>query len=365
MATWYWLGNYSNSWSDPQNWWSAPNGTGSHPPDAPWTTISTINDNLDLAISEFSTNPTITNGTTIGSPTHSWSILGTCIIPSIGLASSGGNTGKIYDMGPSGYSGLIFKGGPMSGEIHDGIFYGGLTGSLFIYGGNFYANNITSYCIIYDGIFSGNNFINTTDNFENVGSIFGGTFSGNNFINQSIITGGLFNGSNLDNSSGDIEGGSFVGSGFTWYWYDFGSQNWSDSNNWWSNLDGSGIHPPSAPWTVNDAGLNQNLSSASTAYDSPNIDYDLGRYFSIGGTCSINDLQLLPSVDIFHGGIYGGTYTGTGFTIHPLGDIWGGTFSGSGFVNNGYVDGGSFSGNNFINNEFIKVFMLLLVFIKI
>jgi hypothetical protein len=46
MATWYWNGATDTLWATTTNWWSSVNGTGSNPPEAPWSSNATRNDTL-------------------------------------------------------------------------------------------------------------------------------------------------------------------------------------------------------------------------------------------------------------------------------------------------------------------------------
>ena len=136
MATWYWDGNINNHWGNTSNWWSAPAPTEfpaplrTHPSVAPWTTSATKDDNLAIANSPICTPQNLSS--TIGDPSHVWSITGTCSIDGF---SNGWN---IYDGTFSGNDLVNI------GNIYGGTFYGYINNEGEITGGNFGPGCITA-----------------------------------------------------------------------------------------------------------------------------------------------------------------------------------------------------------------------------
>jgi hypothetical protein len=124
------------------------------------------------------------------------------------------------------------------------------------------------------------------------------------------------------------------------YWQDSGSEAWEDPLNWWTDA-GATIQADNAPWVdgVDATYLDYNLTLALGATNAPTIGVSIGT--DATGTCNIASTTN-------NGNIYGGTFTGDGFSNQ--GNIYGGTFSGSGFNNGaGPIYGGTFTGDNFIN----------------
>ena len=297
MATWYWDGNINSKWSNTSNWWSAPAPIGfpaplrTHPSVAPWTTSATKDDNLAIANSPICTPQNLSS--TIGDPSHIWSITGTCSI--------------------------------------DGFLNG-----WNIYDGTFTGNSCGNSGDIYGGTFSGNDLVN-------IGNIHGGTFSGSNLTNTPF--------------TGNITGGTFTGVGFTWYWNDTGTGLWSDTTNWFANTNGTGLNIPESPWSPYYgpyASIVQNLQTSSVATNSPNIAYsyaigDPYRILHITGTCNIPNINN-------SGNLYDGNFSGSGFINNGsinsrLGFA---VFSGSGFINKYYIYNiGTCTGDNFLNMGYI------------
>ena len=352
---WYWYDQGSGYWSDASNWWICPDGTGIHPSSMPWqSNDATKNQNLSLANDAFNSPFIFDVGITIGSNNSSWSITGICDIPYIGISLSTiydgiftgygffGNGGNIYGGTFSGngftnsstniYNGT-FSGNSynnIGGAVYGGTFNGtGFINGGIVYGGTFNGDSATNASgIIVGGMFTGANFNN-----QNYSYIYGSpTFSGSGFSNNGNIGGGIFSGSGFTTAGFDpfgafsVTGGSFIGPGTYWHWYDQGSTNWSDVINWFICPDGTGVNIPAAPWVSDNVSKNQNLTLASNAFDSPIIDNDIGSGFSISGICDI------PNV-VNHGlnSVYGGTWNGDNF-INGLpgtgyGHIYGGTFN--------------------------------------
>ena len=135
----------------------------------------------------------------------------------------------------------------------------------------------------------------------------------------------------------------------TLYWKDSGSNNWSDTTNWWFSSDGTGPHPDNAPWTVEDPLTMYDLTLADGVWvgfgSGPNIDIPIGMFIFISGNC---DIQWLTNYST----IIGGNFSGDWFTNN--GDIgngpgFGSIFYGSNFSNFGTIYNGDFIGSLFIN----------------
>ena len=124
----------------------------------------------------------------------------------------------------------------------------------------------------------------------------------------------------------------------TWYWKGNADTNWSNLFNWWSNSNGTGFHPSSAPWTQITT-YTFNLQNATPTTRPPIINVTIGAGIPpILGVCSITNITLAFDPNPANG-IYQGTFTGSGFNNN--GKIFNGVF-GSGFANHGVVINMSF-----------------------
>ena len=127
-----------------------------------------------------------------------------------------------------------------------------------------------------------------------------------------------------------------------------GDSNWETLTNWNTAADGSGDNPTNRPWTDDGNG-------GAWYADTDLVDATSGAGITINSVIDPNGV-VTGNCDIVSitniGGIYGGTFTGSGFTnYYSL--IYGGTFFGDNFTNNGYIYGGTFTGDNFTNNNII------------
>ena len=127
-----------------------------------------------------------------------------------------------------------------------------------------------------------------------------------------------------------------------------GDSNWETLTNWNTAADGSGDNPTNIPWTDDGNG-------GAWYADTDLVDATSGAGITINSVIDPNGV-VTGNCDIVSitniGGIYGGTFTGSGFTnYYSL--IYGGTFFGDNFTNNGFIYGGTFTGNYFSNNNII------------
>jgi hypothetical protein len=188
MATWYFKPTGSNAnWSSTGNWWSASNGTGSHPASAPWTTSATQGDNL-VFVNGVSTSSVI--DTDIGS---GLTITGACSVTftlSNGKTIYGGTYTKNFQVagGSSGSYGTI-AGGTFSSTLAAPYVgnYARITGGTFTY---YNDSNINIRLRFFSNItVSGGTFIGVVDVVGDYSTITGGNFSGvTDFRNITSVT---------------------------------------------------------------------------------------------------------------------------------------------------------------------------------
>ena len=134
----------------------------------------------------------------------------------------------------------------------------------------------------------------------------------------------------------------------TWYFNNVkGATNWSSTNLWWSNANGTGSHPSSAPWTTS-ATAGDNLAPATGFSGSILLDVDLGSSsgtFTITGICS-TPIACWPLNNRY---IYSGNYTQAisnpyQFNLYISGGTFGGAVSGN-FRKSTFISGGTFNGS--------------------
>ena len=135
---------------------------------------------------------------------------------------------------------------------------------------------------------------------------------------------------------------------------------WSTNGNWFTDA-GATTPYAGAPWMADDASKAYDLSLA-TGVDpfacAIFVDGDIGvagNAWTVTGTCDIPSGDVYSSFNIYSGNFSGGTPEGYGWTIN--GGIYGGTFSGSGWLNWSYspgICGGTFSSSGFINQGIIS-----------
>ena len=389
-------------WSNTYNWNTAADGSGINPSEIPWS--NTDGSTSDSYLSDVSgiSNIRIEGFSGIDANITGVCDIPDLVVNSDITISGGTFTGdRFYTQGI--IDGGNFSGDSLNnsslGTINGGTFTGNnFTNYLsYIYGGNFSGNNFsnTYYSEIHGGTFSGINFTNfgswiydgtfLGDNLTNSGStINGGTFSGNNFINDNgYIYGGTFTGSNFANNAGEINGGTFEITGFTnsatidfpsiqitsgdpytgnWLGqvWDYGSWagvlpigdlyftnargdgEWSNTYNWNTAADGSGINPSEIPWTNTDGFTNaSNLYDATGGAGITISNYNTYLYGSDNSTCYIDYVSN-------YGQISTGTWTGANITNYLYADNL--TITGDNFLNLNEIGYGTFTGNNMTNN---------------
>jgi hypothetical protein len=115
----------------------------------------------------------------------------------------------------------------------------------------------------------------------------------------------------------------------TWYFKNGMDRLWDNSFNWWSNADGTGSNPTSAPWLEDDGYKNDDLALATTATQSPLASMIQVGYYTTTGTCSI------PGIEFYMCNVRGGVFTGDSIqfqdsTLHLNSTGNTASFSGSG-----------------------------------
>ena len=124
-------------------------------------------------------------------------------------------------------------------------------------------------------------------------------------------------------------------------------QAWENILNWFTDAAAT-TQAANAPWvdTVDSTYLAYDLTSATGETSAPILDVAYaGINIGTGATGTADFAGFTNN----YGSIYGGTFSGAGFT--NSGYIYGGTFSGDGFTNNSNIYGGTFSGDGFTNNS--------------
>ena len=155
-----------------------------------------------------------------------------------------------------------------------------------------------------------------------------------------------YDGGNWQNPIGGIVDGSVSYLGVPLYYTNAsGDYTWENLANWNTAADGSGSAPTEVPWSDTDGSTSgYDLIDATNGAGVTIQNYIIDPNQVVTGTCDI------PSIKSNSWGIYGGTFSGDGFTNND--PIYGGTFSGDNFTNNyGFIFGGTFSGDNFTNDS--------------